>query len=100
MAASNAANCVKAFAARGASALVTGPGCLGLRVARGFVMRLSAIRTQHGYIRPRHRDATGVRLATRLRPRGETWVFSCFPKFSRSLSAPVKLVITVATLPP
>src|SRR5450755_4196441 len=59
MAASNAASCVRAGAAWGASARGARSEFLLVRGAWGFVMRLSAIRTQHGYIRPRYRDATG-----------------------------------------
>src|ERR1035437_2845559 len=70
MAASKAANCVRPGVAWGASALEA--GLLVLRGSRGLVMRLSAVRecaallflsamrTQDGYIRPRHGDATGV----------------------------------------
>src|ERR1039457_6911539 len=60
MAASNAANCVRAGAAWGTSARGARSEFLLFRAAWGFVMRLSAIRTQHGYIRPRYRDATGA----------------------------------------
>src|ERR1035437_1361834 len=80
IAASNAANCVRARAERGAAAWGARLGFLVVRGAFGFVMRLSAIResvallflsamsTQHGYIRPRHQDATGMWLAIRVRP--------------------------------
>src|SRR5450759_2638817 len=60
MEASNVASCVRAGASWGAAAREARSEFRLLRGPRGFVMRLSDMITQHGYIRPRYRDATGV----------------------------------------